>query len=78
MTPLRWGKWRRIELAKKTLEETTKPLGIVAEVCGFPEQVQFVRTFVSFEGVSPNAWRRRVPERAPLDFAPLHERTAAA
>ncbi|HVI53673.1 MAG TPA: AraC family transcriptional regulator [Luteibacter sp.] len=77
VTPMQWGKWRRIELAKKTLAETTKSLAEVAAVCGFPEQVQFVRAFVSFEGVSPRAWRRRVPDRAPLDVAPLHDCTAA-
>jgi len=67
LSPLNWRKWQRIERAKGLLAGTSQPLGDIAAACGFSGLVQFVRTFTSFEGISPLAWRRTVPVSAPAD-----------
>jgi AraC-like DNA-binding protein len=67
LSPLNWRRWQRIERAKGYLADTSRPLGEIAAACGFSGLVQFVRTFTSFEGISPLAWRRTVPVSAPAD-----------
>jgi AraC family transcriptional regulator len=49
---------RRIEEAKRSMEETEEPLSQIAAACGFADQSHFCRHFRRSEGTSPSLWRR--------------------
>lgn len=48
----------RIERAKKKLTYDNKPIGRIAEECGFYDIAYFSRTFKKFTNVSPSQYRR--------------------
>lgn len=49
---------RRIEEAKRIMEETEEPLSQIAAACGFADQSHFCRHFRRSECTSPSLWRR--------------------
>jgi AraC family transcriptional regulator len=56
--PHAWLSMRRIERAKRLMNETDLRLAEIALGCGFVDQSHFARTFVKREGCSPGRWRR--------------------
>lgn len=48
----------KVDKVKELLRNTRKPLGVVADMCGFASCDDMRRTFRQFEGDSPSAWRR--------------------
>lgn len=49
----------RLLSARRRLEETTDPLGVIAVECGFYDPSHFTRAFTSQIGMPPLAYRRR-------------------
>ena len=49
---------KRIELSKKLLLSTDKPLCEIAALCGFDDTEYFSRTFKRFNALPPGAWRK--------------------
>ena len=58
MSPMRFVNLCRIERAKQLIEKTELSLSEIAVKCGFMSPHYFSRTFKSFEGVSPNEYRK--------------------
>ena len=56
--PHTWLLIRRVEHAKRLLNETSLELAEIALVCGFVDQSHLSRTFMKREGCSPGKWRR--------------------
>jgi AraC-like DNA-binding protein len=56
--PHAWLLMRRIEHAKRLLNETSLELAEVALACGFVDQSHLGRIFMKREGCSPGKWRR--------------------
>jgi AraC family transcriptional regulator len=56
--PHTWLLMRRIERAKRLLNETSLELAEIALACGFVDQSHLSRTFTKREGSSPGKWRR--------------------
>lgn len=52
----------RIEYAKLLLLNTNRPVGEIAEECGYAEFTTFFRAFRTHTGVSPKAWRNGTGE----------------
>lgn len=61
LPPHQWLMQRRIERAKRLLSESAFNLAQVGQECGFADQSHFTRSFTAMAGVSPGAWRRRLP-----------------
>lgn len=49
---------KRIELSKKLLLSTDKPLSEISALCGFDDTEYFSRTFKKFTSLPPATWRR--------------------
>ena len=49
---------KRIELSKKLLLSTDKPLSEISLLCGFDDTEYFSRTFKKFTCLPPATWRR--------------------
>lgn len=49
---------RRISAAKRLLEETADPIGVIAGQCGYDTIYAFCRFFRKRTGVSPGTWRK--------------------
>ncbi|MBQ3115420.1 MAG: PocR ligand-binding domain-containing protein [Clostridia bacterium] len=49
---------KRIELSKKLLITTDKPLSEISALCGFDDTEYFSRTFKKFTSLPPATWRR--------------------
>lgn len=56
--PHAWLLMRRVEHAKRLLNETSLELAEIAVACGFVDQSHLSRTFMKREGCSPGKWRR--------------------
>ncbi|NLM25573.1 MAG: helix-turn-helix transcriptional regulator [Firmicutes bacterium] len=48
----------RIEYAKEILAETTTPINKIASLCGYNNDVHFMRQFKKYVGVTPTDYRR--------------------
>lgn len=59
MTPHQYVLNKRIEAAKKFIEETDYSLGQIAKLTGFSGQSTFTHTFSRLEGVSPSQYKKR-------------------
>jgi AraC family transcriptional regulator len=75
-TPIRWLMQRRVDRAKKMLEETDIPLCEIALICGFASQSHLTRVLKQSAGSTPLRWRQMfrnlhvcVPELARLNVA---------
>jgi AraC family transcriptional regulator len=58
MTPYRWLLERRVERARKMVEETDVPLAEIASACGFSDQSHLSRHFMQIIGQPPGRLRR--------------------
>lgn len=58
LAPFRWLIERRIEKAKRLLEENRLSLAEIALAVGFSAQPQFTTAFSRVTGLTPGAWRR--------------------
>jgi AraC family transcriptional regulator len=58
ISPHRWLTQRRVERAKKLLQDPGLELADIAQACGFVDQSHFTRVFSRSEGYSPGRWRR--------------------
>ena len=58
MPPMKFVNSRRIVRAKKLIEQTELSLSEIAQKCGFTSPHYFSRTFKSFEGISPQKYRK--------------------
>src|SRR5205085_7122662 len=59
MTPARYVERVRLEAARRRLEETGEPIGVVAEACGFGTAETMRRAFLRTLAVGPAEYRRR-------------------
>ena len=50
---------RKFEEARRQLRETDRPIGVIADMCGFPAVAHFCAAFGRAFGCSPRAWRRQ-------------------
>lgn len=58
----------RVEKARAMLRETTKPLAIIWQTCGYYSEVSFYRNFRKHMGVTPNEYRKgRAGQKEPVD-----------
>jgi len=57
LTPYRWLRRQRIELAKEMILSNDFPLTEVAQACGFIDQSHLTRTFSAIIGLPPARWR---------------------
>lgn len=58
LPPHRWVKAARIKLARDLLENSSTPLVVIADICGFSDQSHFSRCFSDVMGTPPGMWRR--------------------
>jgi AraC family transcriptional regulator len=56
--PHRWLTKQRVEHAKELLQDPSRELSDIAQLCGFVDQSHFTRVFSKSEGYSPGRWRR--------------------
>ncbi|HEY7291669.1 MAG TPA: AraC family transcriptional regulator [Vicinamibacterales bacterium] len=59
VTPHQWLTERRVEAAKRFLEDGDLPIAQIALACGFANQSHFTRVFRIITGWTPAAWQRR-------------------
>ncbi|MFJ8668847.1 GlxA family transcriptional regulator [Streptomyces sp. NPDC093600] len=70
MSPLRWLLQQRVRRAQQYLETSDRPIGWIAETCGFGGPASLRAHFARIVGMSPTTYRRTfhrragVPERA--------------
>lgn len=64
---------KRIEEAKKMLQATHEPVGIIAEKLGFNTAVHFSRAFKKFAGVPPQRYRSQGAERSQIAWEGTRE-----
>lgn len=57
-TPQSLVRRRRVEAARRFLDQTDDSLGSIAAVTGFADQAHLSRSFKQLHGVTPSAWRR--------------------
>lgn len=57
--PRSWLVRRRIQAAMRRLDESSRPVGMVARELGYPDVFLFSRQFKAVAGMSPRAWRER-------------------
>lgn len=58
VSPYRWLTKQRVEHAKEFLQDPSRELANIAQLCGFVDQSHFTRVFSKSEGYSPGRWRR--------------------
>jgi transcriptional regulator GlxA family with amidase domain len=59
ITPGRYVEHVRLEAARRMLEDTAQPIGVVARACGFGTSETMRRAFLRVLGVAPAEYRRR-------------------
>jgi transcriptional regulator GlxA family with amidase domain len=59
MTPGRYVERVRVEAARRRLEDTSEPIGVIAEACGFGTAETMRRSFIRALASSPAEYRRR-------------------
>lgn len=59
MTPARWFRSKRMQVAAKKLRETEDSVSMIAESVGYSNQSRFAESFRSEFGCSPLAYRNR-------------------
>ncbi|MFI6732419.1 helix-turn-helix domain-containing protein [Nonomuraea sp. NPDC050451] len=63
MSPLRWLLQQRVRRAQQFLETSDRPIGWIADSCGFGGPASLRAHFARIVGVSPTAYRRTFHER---------------
>jgi len=66
-TPAKAVERIRVEAARRVLEETTAPLSVVADRCGFRGEDRMRRSFIRHLGAAPRQYRQRFTRRAGQD-----------
>jgi transcriptional regulator GlxA family with amidase domain len=69
VTPAKFVETVRIEAARKWLEESSRPIEIIANECGMGDAERLRRSFIRRLGVNPSDYRRRFERR---DESNLH------
>ncbi|MFF4615066.1 helix-turn-helix domain-containing protein [Nonomuraea jabiensis] len=64
MSPLRWLLQQRVRRAQQFLETSDRPIGWIADSCGFGGPASLRAHFARIVGVSPTTYRRTFHERA--------------
>lgn len=64
LAPAQWRQARRIERARRMLQEGTQPLAAIAQALGYCDQYFFNRQFSRATGISPARYRRDFGSRA--------------
>ncbi|MGV9376246.1 GlxA family transcriptional regulator [Nonomuraea sp. NPDC003707] len=64
MSPLRWLLQQRVRRAQQFLETSDRPIGWIADSCGFGGPASLRTHFARIVGVSPTTYRRTFHERA--------------
>lgn len=59
VSPQQWLREQRLRKSKDLLEASTMMLAEIALECGFYDQPHFCRTFMRFEGTTPQAWQQQ-------------------
>jgi transcriptional regulator GlxA family with amidase domain len=72
ITPARHVEFVRLEAARRRLEDTREPLGVIAAQCGFGTPETLRRAFLRTLNVGPAEYRRRFHAHAAHDPAPPH------
>ena len=55
----------RLSKAADQMKDTKAPIGEIAAVCGYPNQLHFSRAFKKRYGLSPREWRNQNKGRSP-------------
>ena len=63
VTPAKFVETVRIEAARKWLEESSRPIEIIADECGMGDAERLRRSFIRRLGVNPSDYRRRFERR---------------
>lgn len=68
--PMQYVTAKRIDLAKKMLQETDMSATEIGEYCGYADHVLFFKTFKKLEGITPMAFRKQAqePPKAPNEM----------
>lgn len=68
--PMQYVTAKRIDLAKKMLQETDMSATEIGEYCGYADHVLFFKTFKKLEGITPMAFRKQAqePQKAPNEM----------
>ena len=74
VTPAKAVEALRVEAARRLLEESARPIGRVAQMCGFGDDERMRRSFVRWIGVPPSDYRSRFRSGRP-DSRTLTART---
>ncbi len=59
LTPHQYVLNKRVDMAKKLIEQGRLNLGQIAELTGFSNQSTFAHTFSRLHGISPSHYKRR-------------------
>ncbi len=70
VTPARHVELVRLEAARRRLEDTSEPIGLIASQCGFGTAETLRRAFLRTLHVGPAEYRRRFHAHAAHDLAP--------
>jgi transcriptional regulator GlxA family with amidase domain len=73
VTPARYVEQVRLEVARRHLEDTAKPIAAVALACGFGTAETMRRTFLRALDVGPAEYRRRFSVPVPVPNAPIEK-----
>ena len=60
MPPIQYLNRYRVEIAKRLLATSDRPVSEVARLVGIPDESYFARTFRRLAGKTPNAYRKGV------------------
>ncbi|GLQ76179.1 AraC family transcriptional regulator [Vibrio penaeicida] len=60
VTPHQYVLGRRVDMAKKLIEQGNLSLGHIAELTGFSGQSTFTHTFSRLQGISPSVYKKRL------------------
>ena len=63
ITPAKYVETVRIEAARRSLEESSRPIEIIADECGMGDGERLRRSFIRRLGVNPSDYRRRFERR---------------
>jgi len=78
VTPARYVQRVRLEAARRLLEDTQDPIGLIASQCGFGTAETMRRVFIRSLGVGPGEYRRRFAPAAAPAQAPYPMQAAGA
>jgi len=72
ISPVKVCRLMQLQLAIPLLARSSMSIKVIAERCGFPDQLHFSRSFSRAYGQSPSVFRREIQGGAPPPKIPLH------